>query len=291
MNMCVNEHQITYRSTVVATLMMMVISILYMSSASSGEPMNIGSINAQVDALINDIVRLGNETLGPDDYASIDQKIENLLASVEGDAVRLVSALLDAQKRHLHDEQRMGAAGFLVSRVLPSAPKDKIISAVERAFDEQDPDARGIYEDVLGQVLEVPEYRVDLGPVRHLLIERNGRIDDRVVHYLIRRWPDQAILELTRYFVTDQEDMKRVLLAYRELDNHAWKQDRSLAAKPEPDEVAAVITLANHEQWWLRLYAARMLHRYHELRTPAVVQKLREDSHQLVRNTVAIFTN
>lgn len=50
-----------------------------------------------------------------------------------------------------------------------------------------------------------------------------------------------------------------------------------------PDAERQLEKLANHSEWWARLYVAAIMRRHWELRDPDVLDKLKNDSHELVR--------
>jgi len=84
-----------------------------------------------------------------------------------------------------------------------------------------------------------------------------------------------------------QDRHREIRLAARLISNALWFKenghDRRLqAALPEVNELLA--KLAEHERWWARLYVAEIMRRHPELRMDDVLQKLREDGEESVRN-------
>jgi hypothetical protein len=49
-----------------------------------------------------------------------------------------------------------------------------------------------------------------------------------------------------------------------------------------PEAQQELKKLAEHDQWWARLYVAEIMRRHRELRDPRVLDKLRDDDNELV---------
>jgi hypothetical protein len=56
--------------------------------------------------------------------------------------------------------------------------------------------------------------------------------------------------------------------------------ERFQAALPEANETLA--TLAQHREWWARLYVAYIMRKYPELRQPDIMRQLSVDKNELV---------
>jgi hypothetical protein len=80
-------------------------------------------------------------------------------------------------------------------------------------------------------------------------------------------------------------DFKEIQLAEHIVSNAIWLNDNGFADRFQqalPEAQQELKKLAEHEYWWARLYAAEIMRPHRELRDPKVLDKLREDSNELV---------
>jgi hypothetical protein len=80
-------------------------------------------------------------------------------------------------------------------------------------------------------------------------------------------------------------DFKAINLAEHIVSNAIWLNDNGFADRFQRDLAEAqqeLKKLSEHDYWWARLYVAEIMRRHRELRDPKVLDKLREDSNELV---------
>jgi hypothetical protein len=82
---------------------------------------------------------------------------------------------------------------------------------------------------------------------------------------------------------------REIELAEHIVSNAIWLKEngfaeRFQAALPEANET--LTTLANHDEWWVRLYVAYIMQKHPELRQEDVMQQLGNDDNILIKTTV-----
>lgn len=118
---------------------------------------------------------------------------------------------------------------------------------------------RNIFGDIDGASASQPP---DFTPFTSLL--RNaGNPPVVLVAYMMETAPDRALAALANAYIADP-DARRALLT-------------------GPRASADLERLAQHDAWWVRLYVAERIAQDPKLRTPALMQRLRDDPHPLVR--------
>ncbi|MGH7786402.1 MAG: hypothetical protein ACRERC_06015 [Candidatus Binatia bacterium] len=103
----------------------------------------------------------------------------------------------------------------------------------------------------------------DFTPFAPLLRER---VDDPpvvLIAYMMDTAPDQALAMLAATYIRDPDARRAVLSG--------------------PRTAADLEHLAEHDAWWVRLYVAERVAQDPRLQTPALMQRLRDDSHPSVR--------
>jgi hypothetical protein len=132
--------------------------------------------------------------------------------------------------------------------------------------------------------------------------EQGARRDFTAYAVILRRKPDAPPLALVRYMYRVDPDAaidtmadvdpppaaeRTTLFAARDRIG-ALRAHRAAGAIVEPAEIdaarTAIAELARHRRWWARLYAAGALNALSELRARELVQSLRKDPHELVRD-------
>ena len=83
----------------------------------------------------------------------------------------------------------------------------------------------------------------------------------------------------------ESELRREVLLAEHTVGNAIWLKENRFGEefqKALPEATSELAKLAEHDQWWVRLYVAEIMRQHRELRQRAVVQQLASDSNPLV---------
>lgn len=86
----------------------------------------------------------------------------------------------------------------------------------------------------------------------------------------------------------DEKLRKEIMLAEHLVSNAIWLkryqfEEQIPGATSEAKEQLA--SLAEHDEWWARLYVASIMRRHRELRLPEVIEKLKQDRHPQVRES------
>jgi hypothetical protein len=107
-----------------------------------------------------------------------------------------------------------------------------------------------------------------------------------LVSYMYEVSPSSAFLALVENSQPVGDEQRDLLWAEHVISDAVWKQkhgfDEALGqAKPMAfDQLQA---LSHNDQWWVRLYVAEVLRRYPDLGTPEMIDRLKTDEHDLVR--------
>lgn len=89
--------------------------------------------------------------------------------------------------------------------------------------------------------------------------------------------------------VKDTKEIRELLLAEHVLSDLIWHKEFNFGiGSQQLDKAKQVLaSLSRHKQWWVRLYAAEILHRHPEFRTPEMMTRLANDEHKLIRQANA----
>jgi hypothetical protein len=145
---------------------------------------------------------------------------------------------------------------------------------------------RYIYERSPGRALLVFAYAGQHGDVSARLQAIGTAIEARQQGKL----PEESIGRDQQLEVRRQARVRgrrEIELAEHIVSNAVWLKengfaDRFQAALPDANETLA--TLANHKEWWARLYVAYIMRKYPELRRADIIQQLAEDENELVHD-------
>jgi hypothetical protein len=111
-----------------------------------------------------------------------------------------------------------------------------------------------------------------------------------LVRYMYERHPGSALLAMMRVFYSrdQQKESKAVLWAEHVVAETLWKQQHGFLEKgqSDPQAVAQLENLSKHDAWWARLYVAHVLRRHPEFRSGEIVERLKNDEHELVREAL-----
>lgn len=82
------------------------------------------------------------------------------------------------------------------------------------------------------------------------------------------------------------EERRRILLAEHVVSNAIWLKEHNFGeefAKVRSEAQEQLRQLAEHDQWWARLYVAEIMGRHFSLSLPEVLDQLSDDENELVR--------
>jgi len=115
-----------------------------------------------------------------------------------------------------------------------------------------------------------------------------------LVRYMYQRNPGEALLTLAGTSLLPRnregwkEKWKSLLWAEHVVSDVLWKHEHGFLdkRKVEPDAKAQLERLSKDDAWWVRLYVAEILRQHPAFRTPEMVERLKKDPHELVREAI-----
>ncbi len=103
------------------------------------------------------------------------------------------------------------------------------------------------------------------------------------------RHPGKALLAMQQVYVqADRRRTRELLWAEHVVADVVWKHQNGFLEKTkvEPEAATQLEKLSQDQTWWVRLYVAEILRQHPAFRTPALVDRLKDDPHELVRNAM-----
>lgn len=116
------------------------------------------------------------------------------------------------------------------------------------------------------------ERTYDFGRYEKTLREKERHPPQGLVRYMYNRNPDTALRVMVRVYGSKATETE-------------------LADKLKGDPKSALQSLADHPEWWARLYVAETMRKNPQLRDPAILKKLEKDDNPLVKEKVAEITS
>lgn len=111
-----------------------------------------------------------------------------------------------------------------------------------------------------------------------------------LVTHIFRTDPRAALHMVMVVTDTLREGVNLQALAHDEhlVHDMLWHHQNGFEIEPQRLNNAriALQTLATHDQWWVRLYVAEILRRYPDVGTPQLVERLKRDENDLVRQAI-----
>lgn len=150
--------------------------------------------------------------------------------------------------------------------------------------------------DLVRERLHIVEGKVtgqppDYGTYRQIIARSKESQYLPLIRYMYESAPREALLTLmgANADKVAPEERRKIVWAEHVVGNTLWKQRYDFL---EEDQVEAEATeqltkMAAHNQWWARLYAATIMRQHPEFRQPDLVERLKEDPHDLVREALA----
>jgi hypothetical protein len=113
----------------------------------------------------------------------------------------------------------------------------------------------------------------------------------RLIRYMFDHGPESALLEMNVAYHAreNREAYRRILWAEHVISDNVWKQQHGFLKEDEVEPAAAaeIENLSAHEAWWARLYVAEILVQQPEFQTPELMERLRDEPHELVRLAIS----
>jgi hypothetical protein len=190
------------------------------------------------------------------------------------------------KKPNLYPQDDPWGAGMIVL----STPRELVLDAIVPELGTEgrmkdiltrgDQDLRKFLErDTDGSLPSIDEYLTYLK--NHSFEKSEGLIE-----YLLRFHLERSFVGLVKAHSPVLADQGHVLAAHFEI----WAWLSRLAHQPRAvvdDRTSTALGyLSEHAEWWVRLYVAEIVQQHPELRTDALMKRLRDDPHQLVRDAI-----
>lgn len=144
-------------------------------------------------------------------------------------------------------------------------PPDEIASALIPYLELDDKNmAKESAELLAGFDYNMERKTFDFQRYEKILHDANGKLPDGLIRYMYDQNPETALDVMGRVMgkTPPQAELREGL---------------------KDDPKAALQSLANRPEWWVRLYAAEMLKKNPQLRDLTILKKLEQDVHPLVR--------
>ena len=198
--------------------------------------------------------------------------VEGLERLVGNDRERLLIQVAWFLSRAEGPEQTMGGAVLIDALDFTDAEKTR---AVAPQLETENTELRKVLEDLLSTVDRPDGGQPDFAPYRRVLGEWGNDPPQGLIRYMYDVSPDEAFLSLLLVYLEDGPERRSLALTQQALNTTS--PGGSSAVKPFG-------ALVEHEIWWVRLFAARVLVDRPELGTPDALVLLQEDPHPLVRD-------
>jgi hypothetical protein len=120
---------------------------------------------------------------------------------------------------------------------------------------------------------------------------RNHEADSspNLVRYMYDKASGAALLTMSQVYSEEKDEHSHLVWSDHVISDAIWKKEHSFEEafqQAKSKAVEQLEKLVQQEQWWARLYAAEILHRHPEFRTPEMMQRLQNDEHNLVRQAI-----
>jgi hypothetical protein len=112
-----------------------------------------------------------------------------------------------------------------------------------------------------------------------------------LVRYMYMGEPSVALATTMKAFLPSRdrhEQWEPILKGLRVVDTAIWKWKNGLKGEDEIDAAARkqLQAFSTHDYWWVRMHAAAVLRMLPELGDEETIKRLKEDKHELVRETM-----
>ena len=115
----------------------------------------------------------------------------------------------------------------------------------------------------------------------------NLPFDEPFISYLFRRAPGQTLQSFA--LETFKDDRQKPFLWARHcVDDLLWRRQFGFVPDQQPDRAVTeqLEKMADRDEWWARLYSAEIIREHPELGNSKIVDRLKSDKNELVRNTL-----
>jgi hypothetical protein len=243
------------------------------SAMPAGTPEARPAAQARVESLVMAIVAKNRG----EPAADLPAMAEQLQRSMDDDREALLLQLVLYVSAKSGNERMMGAALLIDSY---SFTNEERIAALVPHLETDDPRLRDVMWDVLSTVDRPQGGRPDFGPYETVL-RASDPAPAGLTRYLYEVSPIDALDVMARTHAADEASVTAVRRA-RGLEELRARQEpgAGLGSERARGEIDA---LSRDAAWWVRLYVAYFLRARPDLGSPVIVERLRSDEHELVR--------
>jgi hypothetical protein len=252
-------------AVLVATSPALVAQGVDVASPEQPDPRVQSQIHRVVEAIID-----ANKGGPPE---AVLELVDGLEMLVENDRERLLAQVAWFLSRAEGTEQTMGGAVLIDNLAFTDAEK---VGAVAPRLETENAEFRKVLEDLLSTVDRPNGGQPDFAPYRRYLGALQGDPPQGLIRYMYEVSANEAFLSLLLVYLEDGPERRSLALTQQALSTTG------------PEGTSAVeeqfAALAEHEIWWVRLFAVEVLVDRPEFGTSDTLVRLREDPHPLVRN-------
>ncbi|MFO7535525.1 MAG: hypothetical protein R6X19_07575 [Kiritimatiellia bacterium] len=179
---------------------------------------------------------------------------------------QLIEQVLYYLRNGITTEEQSYGAIVMVNR-LP-VDRHQATQTVVAHINTEDKHTRKVIETLLDAVSTLPGNKRDFSVFETILRDGTSEAVPPLVGYMYKSDPKAAVMSLSRVY-----------------GNKATEPE--LVDKLKGDPKAGLQAFADQPEWWVRLYVAEMMQKHPQLRDPAILKKLEQDPHPLVRETAS----
>jgi hypothetical protein len=246
--------------------------------------------DAATQSLLDEVAEIYLGSGAPEDrYAAIG-RLHDLGIK---DERRFFDQLFYFRCRHYKSQEREIFVRAVMG--LFGTPPGTVAEVVAPYIDTKDP---GLWSVVVGFLAIVEtnqtappgrrDWWVSLGYYDNALRTLDEDQRRKLIQYLFEKAPSQAVIRLGLILNNDRADYRNIVGAEHEVSESIWyknfhrrvDENRANAAREE------LVKLAAHHIWWVRLYVAEIVREHEELRTPELMERLKNDEDDAVREAV-----
>jgi hypothetical protein len=260
-------------------------------------------VQSQIKKTYDAMHRLGVVTFDNAEVLSEAQKVKLLVAD-DDEIVRQLAVFVATTES---SEDTHAIVALSIWRYLHVSPF-ATIRVLAPYLDASDRSLRGFVRDWF-QGYDKAENFEDYKKYVMWRVSRKEEIPVPFIEYMYRQSPGQAVLTLQSGSVDirkqievvqegrtltqeeheqqrlQQQERREILLAEHIVSNALWLHANKFNGRFQaalPEAMAELEKLANHKQWWARLYVVHIMRRHPELLQDHILRKLAEDENELV---------
>ncbi len=270
--------------------------VLSVSCGAVPEPSTHAEIlpDSTIQEQISRTVRAFGDIEGSSGFDRAMSELRKLEAMVGKNRAQLVQQLV------LHEAQATDMKGgmlpLVILRQLEYSPftivealapylgtaDPKLLNAIRHRFEWID-GVKSPY-DLPRRSLDYSEYRSYIANCHRT----SNPVPEPFLAYIYWKAPGPALLAHLGALDLPDARKRSLLWAEHVVADVLWKHQNGFLEKTkvEPEAAAQLEKLSQDQTWWVRLYVAEILRQHPAFRTAAVVDRLKDDPHELVREAI-----